>query len=331
MQITYLNPLFKAWDRMKKALFQPFDIRRWFVVGFTAFLAGLIRGGPSTNFSGGRNREIAGLPDIHEWPGRVMDWIHVHPIIFVLILCAVVLAIILALVLTWLASRGTFMFLDNVVADRALVVAPWRQYKSLGNSLFLWRVGFGFVCFFVTLPLVILGFLTFLPFAQGHAPERYLLSFLGILAAGLLLFIVVMYISMLTNNFVVPIMYKHNLRAMAAWGAFMPLLANHLLHFILYGLFLLVLIIVTGIAILVTGCFTCCLLFLILLIPYIGSVVLLPVTYAYRAFSLEFLAQFGPDYDLFPAPPPPSPPLPPSPEPLKPESPAPDPNPAPAQ
>jgi len=50
---------------------------------------------------------------------------------------------------------------------------------------------------------------------------------------------------------------------------------------------------------------TCLIFFVLLMIPYISSVVLLPVSYTYRAYSLEFLAQFGPDYSLFPIPPPP--------------------------
>jgi hypothetical protein len=35
-------------------------------------------------------------------------------------------------------------------------------------------------------------------------------------------------------------------------------------------------------------------------IPYIGSVILLPVSYTFRAFSIEFLAQFGEKFDVFP-------------------------------
>ena len=41
MAISYSGPLSKAWARMKKALFQPFNINKWFRVGFTAWLAGL--------------------------------------------------------------------------------------------------------------------------------------------------------------------------------------------------------------------------------------------------------------------------------------------------
>jgi hypothetical protein len=46
----------------------------------------------------------------------------------------------------------------------------------------------------------------------------------------------------------------------------------------------------------VAGCCTCCIGFVLLIIPYIGTVTLLPILYTYRALSLEFLAQF--DHDL---------------------------------
>src|SRR4030042_3895387 len=42
MTILFMEPLSRAWGRMKIALFRPFDIHKWFVVGFNAFLAGLM-------------------------------------------------------------------------------------------------------------------------------------------------------------------------------------------------------------------------------------------------------------------------------------------------
>jgi hypothetical protein len=53
-------------------------------------------------------------------------------------------------------------------------------------------------------------------------------------------------------------------------------------------------------AMIMFGLFTCLLGFALLLIPYIGTVITLPIWYTLRAFSLEFLAQFGLEYDLFP-------------------------------
>ena len=290
---------------MKKALFHPFDIQKWFVVGFTAFLAGLLNGNPSANFSNSIDKRNINVDNIERIPQIVMEWINTHPFLFILILAVIVFVFILLVILTWLSSRGSFMFLDNVVGDRARVSAPWHQFRFLGNSLFLWRIGFGLLCFLVTLPFVVLSILTLLPLMHGPGAGGYLIIFICLVGVTVLLSLIAAYISMFANNFVVPIMYKHNLQVIAAWKVFIPILKSNLLHFLFYGLFLLLLGIGVGIAVIFTGCVTCCLFFILLMIPYINAVVLLPVSYTYRAYSLEFLAQFGPEYSLFPIPPPP--------------------------
>ena len=52
--------------------------------------------------------------------------------------------------------------------------------------------------------------------------------------------------------------------------------------------------------IITAGLLTCCIGFIFLIIPYIGSVIMLPVSVTFRSLSLEFLEQFGPDYKIFP-------------------------------
>ena len=42
MPFSYFKPLSDAWQRMVRALFKPFDINKWFALGFTAFLAELL-------------------------------------------------------------------------------------------------------------------------------------------------------------------------------------------------------------------------------------------------------------------------------------------------
>ena len=72
-------------------------------------------------------------------------------------------------------------------------------------------------------------------------------------------------------------------------------------QFILYFLFSIVLAMAIGMmvvmAMIVTCCFCC-----MMLLPYVGTVVLLPVLMFKRCYSLYFLAQFGREYDVFPPP-----------------------------
>jgi hypothetical protein len=95
-------------------------------------------------------------------------------------------------------------------------------------------------------------------------------------------------------------MYKNGVAATQGWSLFLALFDRYPLAFIGYGLFVFVLLIAFVIVVIMAGLVTCCIGWFLLVIPYIGTVVTLPFWYALRAFSLEFLAQFGPEYALFP-------------------------------
>jgi hypothetical protein len=75
----------------------------------------------------------------------------------------------------------------------------------------------------------------------------------------------------------------------------LSLIARHPGEILLYCLFLIVLAIATGLISCLAICATCC----IAALPYIGTVILLPVFILFRSFSLVFLRQFGPDYDVW--------------------------------
>ena len=50
-EISVTAPVGQALDWVKRMLFQPFDLGKWFVIGFCAWLAGL--GESGTSFHGG--------------------------------------------------------------------------------------------------------------------------------------------------------------------------------------------------------------------------------------------------------------------------------------
>src|SRR5256714_13624418 len=63
----------------------------------------------------------------------------------------------------------------------------------------------------------------------------------------------------------------------------------------LYGSFVFVLAVASVVVSCLVTCATCC----AAAIPYVGTVILLPVFVLLRLFSLLFLRQFGPDYDVW--------------------------------
>lgn len=300
MEIRYFDPLSRGYMRMKKALFQPFDnIKKWLVVGFTAFLAGLTdcHGGNA----GHRSRGGVDWEDVVYFPRRAEEWLLENPQWFAMIVIGVVLLVLVIVLLTWLSARGRFMFLDNVVHDKAEVARPWHEFRREGNSLFLFNVVVGFA--------VLIGFVVYIILCYTSLVEIYeqvidpaamlapaILMVLGIL--GIVLFL--LFVNLMLVDFVVPLMYKNRVGVLAGWGLWFHLFRDHILVFFGYALLVAGLMILVGIAIMLAVVFTCCVGLIFLVLPYVNSVVLLPVSYTMRAFSVEFLGQFGPGYVLFP-------------------------------
>ncbi len=306
MQVRYSEPLQRGYDGMVDRLFRPFDLGKWFVVGFTCWLATFIeaQGGGSSSFNYPSNwaQDSEGAMLASSSSFSEIPWLGALGVLGCSFLVTAILALIL--VFFWLGSRGQFMFLDNVIHDRAQVKAPWAQYKRQGNSLFLWIIGFTSVAFLV---LGGVGLLAVIGLGLNSvdwvgAPDWGLIAIL--FAIFLPLVIVAVYVQLFLTHFVVPIMYAEKLTATAAWGRFLPVFRAHSGHFLLYGLFIFVLMIGVVIAVFVAGCLTLCIGFLILIIPYIGTVALLPVYVTKRLLSVEFLHQVMPELGLVSSPPP---------------------------
>lgn len=305
MTIKYAQPLTRAWDRMTHILFQPFDLVKWLVIGFAAFLAGLTDGGGGggQGWSGINDNDFPSRREIGEGASEFFEHLVENAFIIPVILLVAVAVLALILVLVWLSSRGKFIFLDNVVHNRAAISEPWKRFERRGNSLFMWRVGFALVSLVIV--VLILAMMAGPAIGMGFADALGGLPLVALIFGGVLLFafaLVAAYISLFLEAFVIPIMYKYDLRCSEAWRYFIPWLSKHGLHFLLYGLWVLFLWVLFAVVFSVVCLLTCC----ILLLPYVGTVLLLPVIITYRLLSVEFLGQFDPGFDLFtplPAPP----------------------------
>ena len=301
MNILYFEPLGRGWSRMKKALFEPFDIKKWFVVGFTAFLAELTDCHGGNGARGGTGPGKTDFRDLMDLPARARAWFLDNPALTGLIIAGAIVIVVLFVVLVWLSSRGKFMFLDNVVHDRAQVAKPWFDFAAQGNSLFLWTLSFVLVVI-VVLGSYMAGCFSALHdlYEQDGFSAVFPFPSIWMLLGFFVLLILVGFIELLLSGFVVPIMYRNRITAMRAWSMFWGLFMSNPLQFVGYGLvvFVVKICIITGVVL--VGLLTCCVGFLVLLIPYLSSVVLLPVSYAMRGFSVEFLEQFGPDYQIVP-------------------------------
>jgi hypothetical protein len=105
--------------------------------------------------------------------------------------------------------------------------------------------------------------------------------------------------SIFTEHFVVPIMYLSGDTCVNAWRIFLAVLKPDAVHFVIYLLFLIVLVIDTFVLVAGFILCTCCVGAVLLFIPFIDAVILLPITIFWRAYSLYYLAQYGPEFDVF--------------------------------
>ncbi len=315
MSVSIADAVSQAVTRTVLVTFKPFDLGKWFVLGFVAFLATLGLGGfnfPYSQFT------WHNVPSFENNPLAPLA----HPamaLVVVFAASAVVIVIVLGLLVAWIKSRAAFMFIDDVVrnSNSELVVRPWKEFRSQGNSLF------GFMVIFTLVSMAIFAFvaggcaLIALPDIQTQTPSIFTL--IAVLAGCLLMvpiWLVLILIYLCTFNFVVPIMYLRRQGVLAGWREFRTaIVPGHVGALVLFFLLKLALYIATGAIAMFAGCMTCCIGFL----PYLGTVVTLPLYVFHRCYSLCFLQQFGPGYQFFtdtpPAEPtsPQLPPLPPSP------------------
>jgi hypothetical protein len=284
-KIEIFKPFGEAFELTKKILFRPFDVKKWFVIGFAAWLANLGGSGGGFNYQYNRREDVQKLNEtISQIP---------HPILVAGVCVLIGFVCILIIVFAWLRARGGFMFIDCIVKNRGAIAEPWRNFRPEGNSYFFFSllVGFAFLIFaaLLSLPFV-------LPIIRGvtflHVHDVYLIS---TVAAWAFVVIILVLAWSLIASFMVPLMYVQRCRASKAFGIVARLVAAHPGEILLYCLFLIVLALAAGVVTCLAICATCC----IAAIPYIGTVILLPVFVLLRSFSLLFLRQFGSDYDVW--------------------------------
>lgn len=297
--ISVLDPISPAIERVRTILFEPFDLGKWCVIGFCAWLAQL--GSGSGGGGGNRAQYDAHRENIrhemeHAWEYAANN---LHWIVPVAVGVAV-LIIGLWLLMLWLSSRGRFMFLYCVAQNKAEVTYPWRRFRGHANNLFAFRAIVGLISLGAAIvPFVIGGIVVSVSTtAMGFNP----LAILSLVIAGvylLMILIVSGVIGMFTRDFVVPIMYLRAITATQAWQILLDVLAVNKARFFLYILVQIAIAIAIGTTILMAACCTCLCAACLFALPYVGTVILLPVHVFNRSYSLYYLAQYGAQFNTF--------------------------------
>ena len=295
--ISVTAPVSQAIDRVKLLLFRPFDLGKWFTIGFCAWLAHLGEAGFNMNYRLGSRR---GGSLRHEWD-QAREYM-MNNLYWILPLAVAVMFIGLAcwVVFTWLSSRAKFMFLHCVALEKAEVGEPWHKFTREGNSLFVFRLVLGLIAIVPMLPLMAIAIVAVMRMVSRGGPD--IRGILVLVGAGLMLVMVAMVFlvaAKLTTDFVVPIMFLRRTGCLAGWRELLGLISINLTNFVLYLLFQVVLAMATGAFVLIAIIATCCIACCVIMIPYLGTVLLLPILVFNRSYSLHYLVQYGPEYDVF--------------------------------
>lgn len=309
--LSVTDALSRAWNRMVTVLFKPFDIGKWFIIGFSAWLVQLEEGGPSSSFNFMDTMDEDSMSPIL---GGIGEFIADNlALVIGIASVAILFFIAISLLLLWLAARGKFMLLDNLAFNRGAISIPWKDYARQANSLFLWEIVYSLIVF--TLIGLIAGVAIVLGISLGDGEAAWIVLAAVLIPLMILLVTISLLIWMCLSDFVIPVMLKHKVSTVQGWRMVFPAIKANLGKVILYTLFKVLIVIACMIVIVLFSLLTCCCGFLLICIPYINAVILLPMTALLKLYGAEFMRGFGPDYDIFavqgidtpPPPPPPGP------------------------
>lgn len=320
--MNLIDPLSVAWQAVSKQLFQNFRFGKWFALGFSAWLANILIGNTgncsfpfdivntllkintrsdSTSVLTAHWPQFlasapvpgqATTPDFSQLLGGSSAMLGVFLIIIVV---AMVVGLAIGLVILWVGCRGQFMLLDNVLHNRDAVVRPWKEFRKHGNSLFLPFLLLGGGNFILIFAVVIAVVAFIMVPGLGSSVQMWvwivvglvcLLSVALVVLAGILL--------MLVREVGSVWMYRNGGTAWDAMRRIMALSTERPMDVFLYVLARIALGIVFWIIIVIVGVATCCIGYL----PYINTILTLPVSVFRVVYNVELVAQFGPEFDV---------------------------------
>ncbi|MFA5252371.1 MAG: hypothetical protein WC454_07290 [Phycisphaerae bacterium] len=304
-KISVIDPISPALERVKVMLFKPFDLAKWFTVGFCAWLAYLGSGGNGGFQWHGPCKSNEQHVEIAECVDSTKEYL-LENLYWIIPTAAIVMVLVIgiSLLITWLDSRGKFMFLHCVATNKSEVKVPWNKFRKHGNSLFLFRIVLGLIGIAIV-AVPILGIVALIIMMVAEAATVIVFVPITIIL-GMLIFMFAIVLSLIrkfTFDFVVPLMFLQTAHCMAAWREFLKILSANKARMALYILFQIIISIVITTIIFIGFCAGCCLccVSLLVLIPYIGTVILLPIFIFKQSYTLYYLRQYGPGFDVFSA------------------------------
>ena len=291
-----------VWRRMVQTLFQPFDLARWFSIGFCAWIAQI--GGGLPNLQGfvdveALKRQVeAGTATLSTLAAMLFNTLANTPWLTVAMLVSTVAGLLVAVLFCWLRARGSLMFLHRIHHPHATIREAWQAAGVGALPLFWWRLGLAVLGWFA---LLAIGFGAAFSLGLGLVRSGNWTGLLGAITlpwalvwGGSLVFLLLVWSTLksLGFHFMEPYLYRDRRGVWAAWGRVWALCRDYPLEVLRFYALLTIFLLAAGAALMVFMLCSCCLGLLLLLIPVVGAVVMLPLLWLHRGFGAAFL-DFG--------------------------------------
>ncbi len=288
-------PFEQALHTTRLLLFRAFSVRRWLILGFCAFLAYL--GKRTTGFrvplgwGESTGEKVFGGQSPGEWLIDNTGYALSMGALFLLVGLAV------AVLLGWISARGQFVYMHALVTSRTDIAGPWKRYGPQADSLFRLTIGIWIIALVVWAGVfALMGYIAWPDLMAGRMRDATGTAFLVGALVGLPVVLVQMLISFVIFNFLAPAMFANRCNWRDAWvatrsdilgsrrgDAYQFLLVRVLLG-VIFALIIYALSLVT---------------WFLLQIPYLGTVLTLPMLVFERAYTLHFVEQFGTRWQVF--------------------------------
>ncbi len=278
----------EAVTHTREVLF-PFNLERFIVLGFVAFLEQCGRRSglsvPNPNINSG---------NWHTSSRQAAHWVTGHVAIILAIAFGIFLvSLAIGALVLWINSRAVMVYIDNVATGEARLVAPWREHAQLAGSLFRFRLVLavaGGLLVFSSL-VAILIWASFL-YSSSSAPTGALVGVGLLVGLFLILALVLGLLDLALHDFVAPLQLHQQIECLPALGLLLGLFKSYPFSFLGYLALKIFFSIVIGIIEALVSCCTCC----IGALPIVSQTLLQPLHFFVRAWPLCLLRQMG--YDL---------------------------------
>jgi hypothetical protein len=290
----------RAFDTMKRFLFRPFDIGKWFVFAFIVWLAELGEGATNlpTNFNLPGRGGTTPAPDFSD----ALEWLRDNrgTIIAVAVVGGLVV-LALGMLVSWLSARGTMMALRAIALDHARLGEHWNETREAAWSYFGFRVLLTVISLPFSVTTAVWAVVAVLDVSAKGAGDftDYIWAIVPPVALLLVFSLLLAPFHFLGRNLLAPMLLRFGGGLRANWARTTNVVRTSLGGLLLFMLVRMVIAFVQGICETIAVYVTCCIGGL----PVLHQFVSAPFTAFERAFTLRVLESLGPEYKLIVEPP----------------------------